>query len=148
MAERYFWRWRDGAVVVKSAGQLTQARGTKTFVSTPLASREARHFVDAWLTENALGHLAERADLAVSELAANAALHTIAVTRLGHDPRTRAYAERRAAENLKPKDILRCLKRHIAREMYHTLCADLADFTHPGGRPPAPPPPHRQPRAA
>lgn len=65
---------------------------------------------------------------------ANAGLHTIALTRLAHDPRTRAYAERRAAENLKPKDILRCLKRLIAREMYHALCADLAEWTHPATR--------------
>jgi transposase len=56
---------------------------------------------------------------------ANRALHMIAVCRLRHDPRTRAYADRRRAEGLNRREILRCLKRYIARETYHTLRADL-----------------------
>lgn len=52
---------------------------------------------------------------------ANNALHMIAITRLGHDPRTRAYAARRTAEGLSKKDIIRCLKRYIAREAYKAL---------------------------
>ena len=57
---------------------------------------------------------------------ANRALHLIAVCRLRYCPRTRAYAKRRAAEGKTKADILRCLKRYIARETYHTLRADLA----------------------
>jgi transposase len=34
---------------------------------------------------------------------------------------TKAYAERRKAEGLSNKDILRCLKRFIAREVFHLL---------------------------
>jgi transposase len=49
----------------------------------------------------------------------------IAVCRLRHDPRTRAYADRRQAEGLNRREILRCLKRYIARQTYHTLRADL-----------------------
>jgi transposase len=56
---------------------------------------------------------------------ANRALHMIAVCRLRHCARTRAYAERRKAEGLNRREILRCLKRYIARETYHTLRADL-----------------------
>ncbi|MVT26240.1 IS110 family transposase [Nesterenkonia alkaliphila] len=52
---------------------------------------------------------------------ANSALHRIALVRMRHDPRTRAYVERRRAENLSKKDILRCLKRAIAREIHHVL---------------------------
>lgn len=52
---------------------------------------------------------------------ANNALHTIAVVRLKYDERTRAYAQRRTAEGLSSKDIMRCLKRAIAREIYHEL---------------------------
>jgi transposase len=56
---------------------------------------------------------------------ANRALHMIAVCRLRHCQRTRAYARKRKAEGLSHRDILRCLKRYIARETYHTLYADL-----------------------
>jgi transposase len=53
---------------------------------------------------------------------ANSALWTIAMTRLAHDPRTKAYAARRTAEGKTRKEIIRCLKRYIAREIYKTLC--------------------------
>lgn len=57
---------------------------------------------------------------------ANAALHMIAVVRLRYCPRTQAYAERRLAEGLSKREILRCLKRYIAREVYHALRVDLS----------------------
>ncbi len=53
--------------------------------------------------------------------AANSALHMAAVCRLRLDPRTRAYAQRRLAEGLSKREILRCIKRYIAREVYHLL---------------------------
>lgn len=56
---------------------------------------------------------------------ANRALHMIAVCRLRHCDRTRAYATKRTADGLNRREILRCLKRYIARETYHTLRADL-----------------------
>lgn len=52
---------------------------------------------------------------------ANYALYILTVTRLAWDPRTRAYAARRRAEGKSSKDIIRCLKRHIAREIYRLL---------------------------
>jgi transposase len=52
---------------------------------------------------------------------ANNALHMIAITRLRHDPRTRDYMARRTREGLSKKDIIRCLKRYIAREAYKAL---------------------------
>ena len=61
---------------------------------------------------------------------ANRALHLIAVCRLRYCPRTRAYAQRRSAEGKSKLEIIRCLKRYIARETYRTLTADLADL-HP-----------------
>ncbi|GAA4296746.1 hypothetical protein GCM10023161_48260 [Mycobacterium paraffinicum] len=45
----------------------------------------------------------------------------IACTRLATCPRTRAYRDRRAREQLSPKDILRCLKRYLARQVYKAL---------------------------
>jgi hypothetical protein len=52
---------------------------------------------------------------------ANRALHTITIVRMRHDERTRAYVERHTAEGLSKKEIIRCLKRHIARETYKSL---------------------------
>ena len=60
---------------------------------------------------------------------ANRALHMIAVCRLRYCPSTRAYAERRTAEGKTKTEIIRCLKRYIAREIYHTLRADLRSLT-------------------
>lgn len=56
---------------------------------------------------------------------ANSTLHMIAVVRLRHCERTRAYATRRLEEGLSKREIIRCLKRYIAREIYRTLRADL-----------------------
>lgn len=56
---------------------------------------------------------------------ANRALHMIAVCRLRYDPRTTDYMQRRLAEGLSKKDILRCLKRFIAREVFNDLKTDL-----------------------
>lgn len=53
--------------------------------------------------------------------AANHALHTITLSRMRWDQRTRTYVERRTTEGLAKKDIMRCLKRHIAREIYRAL---------------------------
>ncbi len=52
---------------------------------------------------------------------ANRALYMIVITRMGHDPRTRSYVARRTAEGLSTKEIIRCLKRHVARELYKIL---------------------------
>jgi transposase len=38
-----------------------------------------------------------------------------------HDARTRAYVQRRTHEGLAKPEIIRCLKRYVAREIYHTL---------------------------
>jgi len=54
---------------------------------------------------------------------ANHALWRIVFTRLGSDPATRAYAERRTAEGKSKKEIIRCLKRYVAREVYRHLRA-------------------------
>jgi transposase len=58
---------------------------------------------------------------------ANNALWTIAMVRMRSEPRTRAYVARRTAEGLSAKEIQRCLKRYIIRELYPLILADLAD---------------------
>jgi transposase len=52
---------------------------------------------------------------------ANHALWRIVFTRLGSHPATRAYAERRTAEGKSKAEIMRCLKRYVAREVYPHL---------------------------
>lgn len=51
----------------------------------------------------------------------NRALHVIALSRLRYDPATRAYAERRRAEGRTDREIKRCLKRYISRQVYRQL---------------------------
>jgi len=52
----------------------------------------------------------------------NSALHTIAITRQRHhDPDTHAYIARRTTEGKNPREIRRCLKRYIARDLYRLL---------------------------
>ena len=58
--------------------------------------------------------------------ALNRALHDITNSRLRYDPRTRAYRDRRRAEGLTDREIRRCLKRYIARELYRTLTPTTA----------------------
>jgi transposase len=52
---------------------------------------------------------------------ANHALWRIVLTRMSADPRTRAYVERRTLEGKSKLEIMRCLKRYVAREVYPLL---------------------------
>jgi hypothetical protein len=52
---------------------------------------------------------------------ANHALWRIVFTRMGSHPATRAYAGRRTEEGKSKKEIIRCLKRYVAREACHCL---------------------------
>jgi len=52
---------------------------------------------------------------------ANHALWRIVITRMSAHPATRAYVDRRTKEGLSKKEIIRCLKRYVAREVYHHL---------------------------
>ena len=52
---------------------------------------------------------------------ANAALYRIVVVRLRHDLRTRAYLRRRTAEGMSKIEVIRCLKRYVAREVYSII---------------------------
>lgn len=51
----------------------------------------------------------------------NQALHTIVLSRIRHDQRTRDYVQRRTTEGKTPREIKRCLKRYIARDLYRLL---------------------------
>ncbi|SCF40329.1 transposase, partial [Micromonospora mirobrigensis] len=90
-------------------------------------------------SEAALAHLCGAAPIPASsgridrhrlnrggDRAANNALHTIVLSRMRYDPRTRAYVEKRTKQGLGKKEIMRCLKRYVVREVHAAL---LTDFT-------------------
>jgi transposase len=58
--------------------------------------------------------------------ALNRALHTVAMIRMSRCPATRAYVERRRAQGKNPKEIRRCLKRYIARQLHRQLTSAMA----------------------
>jgi transposase len=53
----------------------------------------------------------------------NRALNTVVLTRMRTDPATRAYIDRRLAEGKTSKEIRRCLKRYVSRQIFRTLAA-------------------------
>ena len=52
---------------------------------------------------------------------ANSALWRIVMVRIAHDPETTAYFERKVKEGRSKRDVIRLLKRHVARELYRYL---------------------------
>jgi transposase len=56
---------------------------------------------------------------------ANAALWHIVITRMSSDPRTAVYVERRTKEGRSKKEIIRILKRYVAREVYPYITAAI-----------------------
>ena len=63
---------------------------------------------------------------------ANAALYRIVLVRLSHDLRTREYMGRRTQEGMSKTEVIRCLKRYVAREVFSAL---RRSFTVPGTAP-------------
>ena len=61
--------------------------------------------------------------------AANNALWTIALVRMSSHPATRTYVQRRTAQGLTKPEIIRCLKRYIARQAHHAILKDLTRLT-------------------
>jgi transposase len=104
------------------------------YALTPPGGDQADDNPERMRSEGAFAHLAGVAPIPASsgrthrhrlnrdgDRAANNALHTIVLVRMRHYERTRAYVERRTKEGLNKKDIMRCLKRFVAREIYRAL---------------------------
>jgi transposase len=94
---------------------------------------------DRLRSEAALAHLCGAAPIPASsgrtdrhrlnrggDRAANNALHTIVLSRMRYEPRTRAYVDRRTKQGLTKKEIMRCLKRYVVREVHTAVLADFA----------------------
>jgi transposase len=70
----------------------------------------------------------------------NCALHRLAVNKGRLDPETAAYLTRKHADGKSRREALRCLKRHLARRVWHLLQPPLAeDPTRPSSPRPTPP---------
>ena len=52
---------------------------------------------------------------------ANAALYRIVLVKLRHDVRTREYMRRRTGDGMSKSEVIRCLKRYVAREVFSVL---------------------------
>src|SRR5215213_8212330 len=62
---------------------------------------------------------------------ANRALYLLALGRMGWDPATRTYVTRRTAAGLSKAEIIRCLKRYLARALYRLLVKPPASLAPP-----------------
>ena len=51
----------------------------------------------------------------------NRAIHTIVLSRIRHDQTTRTYVDRRTSEGKTSREVKRCLKRYVARDLYRLL---------------------------
>lgn len=122
-----------GPLVKQAAPQLLELFGVGPETAGQLLA-SAGDNPERMRSEAAFAHLAGVAPIPASsgrthrhrlnrggDRAANNALHTIVLTRMRFDERTRAYVERRTKEGLNKKDIMRCLKRFVAREVYRAL---------------------------
>lgn len=125
-------------LVGRAAPRTTALLGVKTGHAGQLLVTAGQN-VDRLRNEAAFAHLCAADPIPASsgktkrhrlnpggDRAANSALHMIAVVRLRYCARIRAYAARRTAEGRSKREIVRCLKRYIAREIYRSLRADLA----------------------
>jgi len=60
---------------------------------------------------------------------ANNALWTVTLIRMRNDARTKKYVDKRVTEGKSTKEIQRCLKRYIARELFPIMVSDLSCLT-------------------
>jgi len=128
-------------IVTRTAPRLNTLPGVGPEVAGQLLTTAGDN-PDRLRSEAALAHLCGVAPLPASsgrtdrhrlnrggDRAANNALYTITLSRMRHDQPTRAYVERRTKQGLSKKEIIRCLKRYIIREVYTALLADYATLT-------------------
>jgi transposase len=130
-------------VVAKTAPRLLALNGVGPEVAGQLLTTAGDN-PDRLHSDAALAHLCGAAPIPASsgridrhrlnrggDRHANAALHTIVLCRMRYDPRTQAYVQRRTQQGLRKKEIMRCLKRYIVREVYQALLADFATLNTP-----------------
>jgi transposase len=129
------------AALVKRAALKTLALLGVGSIHTAQMLITAGQNIDRLHSENAFAHLCGVGPIEASsgktqrhrlnpggDRDANRTLYLIAVVRLRYCERTRVYTARRTSHGKSKKEIIRCLKRYIAREIYYTLRADLKNL--------------------
>jgi transposase len=105
----------------------TTKKGLSAFIADPVSRVRAASVAFAKLCGVApqpasSGRTTGRHRLSRSgDRAANSVLYIVTIARIHHHEPTRAYIERRTAEGLTKREIIRCLKRYIAREIFTNL---------------------------
>jgi transposase len=124
-----------GRLVAQAAPQLLAVEGVSTDTAASLLIA-AGDDPERLKNEAAFAHLCGAAPIPASsgktvrhrlnrhgDRDANRALYVIALCRMSHEERTRTYVARRTKEGKTKKEIIRCLKRYIAREVYRVLAS-------------------------
>jgi transposase len=120
-------------LVARTAPQLLEVFGIGTDTAAALLITAGDN-PDRLRSESAWAHLCGVAPIPASsgktvrwrlnrggDRQANAALWRIVICRMSNDPRTRAYVARRVEEGLSKGEIIRVLKRYVARQIYPLL---------------------------
>jgi transposase len=122
-----------GVLVARAAPAVVRLNGVGTDTAGQLLVTAGGN-PDRMRSEAAFAHLVGAAPIPASsgrvhrhrlnrggDRQANNALYVITLSRMRHDPRTQTYVQRRTHEGLSKREIIRCLKRYIAREIYRAL---------------------------
>jgi len=130
-------------LTARTAPDLLQLQGVGPDVAGQLLATAGDN-PDRLRSEAAFAHLCGAAPIPAStgrkdrhrlnrggDRAANRALHTIVLCRMRWDPRTRTYVQRRTQQGLAKKEIMRCLKRYVAREVYKILTTPPRSTSNP-----------------
>lgn len=125
-------------LVREAAPSLVAIKGISTETAGALLVA-ARDNPDRFRSEAAFAHLCGAAPLPASSgkpqrhrlsrsgnRDANRALYLLALGRMSWDDRTRASVAKRTRDGKTKREIIRCLKRSIAREVYQALVASAA----------------------
>jgi hypothetical protein len=125
-------------LVGKAAPRLVAVKGVGTDIAATLLTIAGDN-PERLISEGAFAHLVGVAPIEASsgkitryrlnrggDRQGNRALYMLAVGRMGWDPVTKAYVARRTAEGRTKPEIVRCLKRYIARELYPVLLAAIS----------------------
>jgi transposase len=120
-------------LVREAAPELLALRGVGTDVAGALLVTAGDNR-DRLVSEGSFAHLCGVAPIPASsgkttrhrlnrggDRQANQALWRVVMVRMSCDPRTRAYVARRTQEGRSKKEIIRCLKRYVAREVFAHL---------------------------
>jgi transposase len=122
-------------LVAKAAPRLLAERGCGVLVASKLVGEIAG--ISRFPTDSKLARIAGSAPIPASSGSTirhrldrggnrqiNCALYRLALTKSHHDPDTAAYLARKQAEGKTRREAMRCLKRHLARRVWHLLQPD------------------------